>query len=305
VVTIRELLQEGAGRIAMPGHWRDLGRPDQERPDQGGDESFTPRLDAEIWLAHVTGLSRARLLARLDEAITPEEERRYRTGLARLAAGEPLPYLTGRAEFYGLEFAVTPATLIPRPETEHLVDAGLARIAAPGAGVTVADVGTGSGCIAVALAVHRPAVRVYATDVSPAALAVAARNAERHGIASRIDLRRGQLLAPLVAENARVDLIVANLPYVSDREWAGLPVGVREHEPAGALRGGPEGLDLIEDLLRAAPAVLQPDGSILLEIGAAQGPAALSLARGSLPAATRIEVHPDYAGRDRILIVDL
>lgn len=289
----------------MPGRRRDLGLPDQERPDQGGDESLTPRLDAEIWLAHVTGLSRARLLARLDEAISPEEERRYRAGLARLAAGEPLPYLTGRAEFYGLELAVTPATLIPRPETEHLVDAALARITAPGAGVTAIDVGTGSGCIAVALAVHRPGVRITATDVSPAALAVAARNAERHGVAGRIDLRRGQLLAPVVAENGRADLIVANLPYVSDPEWADLPVGVREYEPAGALRGGPEGLDLIGELLQAAPAVLRPGGAILLEIGAPQGPAALALARASLPAAARIDVHPDYAGHDRILIVDL
>ena len=279
MATVRELVQEGAGRSI-------------------------PRLDTELWLVHVTGLSRARLLARLDQAVTPEQERRYRAGLARLAAGEPLPYLTGRAEFYGLEFAVTPATLIPRPETEHLMDAALARIAAPGVGVTVADVGTGSGCIAVALAVHRPAVRVYATDASPAALAVAAGNAERHGVAGRVDLRRGHLLAPLVADRVRVNLLVANLPYVSDPEWADLPVGVREYEPAGALRGGPEGLDLIRDLLDGAPAVLRAGGAILLEIGAAQGARAVALARAALPAAARIDLHPDYAGRDRILIVD-
>jgi release factor glutamine methyltransferase len=262
-----------------------------------------PRLDLELWLAHVLGLSRTRLLAHLDDPVTPDEEARFRAGLVRLTAGEPLPYLTGRAEFYGLEFAVTLATLIPRPETEHLVDAALARIEKPGTGMAVADVGTGSGCIAIALAVHRPALRVYAIDVSPAALDVAARNAHRHRVADRIDFRSGHLLAPLAG--TQVDLIVANLPYVSDREWTDLPVSVRDYEPAGALRGGPDGLDLIRELLEAAPASLRPGGTILLEIGAAQGADALAVARASLPAAARINLHPDYAGRDRILIADL
>jgi release factor glutamine methyltransferase len=261
------------------------------------------RLDVELWLAHVAGISRTRLVAHLDDPFTPEQEARFRAGLARLAAGEPLPYLTGRAEFYGLEFAVTPATLIPRPETEHLVDAALARIEAPGVGMAVADIGTGSGCIAVALAVHRPALRVYALDVSPAALEVAAHNAQRHKVADRIDLRCGHLLAPLAG--IQVDVILANLPYVSDREWPDLPAGVREYEPAGALRGGPEGLDLIRELLEACPAVLRPGGAVLLEIGAAQGPGALALARASLPGPARITLHPDYAGRDRVLSVDL
>jgi release factor glutamine methyltransferase len=272
---------------------RDLLRPVRDAP--------LPHLDAELWLAHVLGLSRTRLLAHLDDPVTPEQEARFRAGLARLTAGEPLPYLTGRTEFYGLEFAVTPATLIPRPETEHLVDAALARIDEPGVDATVADVGTGSGCIAIALAVHRPALRVYALDISPAALEVASRNAQRHGVADRIDFRSGYLLAPLAG--IQVDLIVANLPYVSDREWPALPVGVRDYEPAGALRGGPEGLDLIRELLDTAPSALHPGGAILLEIGAAQGPGALALARASLPAA-RITLHPDYAGRDRVLIVD-
>jgi release factor glutamine methyltransferase len=260
------------------------------------------RLELQLWLAHVLGVSRARLLAHLDDPVTPEQESRFRAGLARLATGEPLPYLTGRTEFYGLEFAVTPATLIPRPETEHLVEEALARIEQPGAGVTIADVGTGSGCIAVSLAVHRPAVEVYAVDISPDSLVVAAQNAERHRVAGRIHWRRGHLLDPL-PEDAALDLIVANLPYVSDPEWADLPVGVRDYEPAGALRGGPAGLDLIRALLGAAPAVLKPGGAILLEIGAAQGPGALALARALLPRAAHIEVRPDYAGRDRILIV--
>jgi release factor glutamine methyltransferase len=262
-----------------------------------------PRLEAELWLAHILGVSRTRLLAHLDDPVPPEQEADFRAGLTRLAAGEPLPYLTGRTEFYGLEFTVTPATLIPRPETEHLVDAALARIEKPGAGTTVTDVGTGSGCVAIALAVHRPALRLYALDISPAALEVAERNAHRHGVADRIDFRSGHLLAPL--RGVQVDLIVANLPYVSDHEWSELPVGVRDYEPAGALRGGPEGLVLIRELLKAAPGVLWPDGTILLEIGAAQGPDALAVARASLPATARMTLHSDYAGRDRILIADL
>jgi release factor glutamine methyltransferase len=303
---------EGTGRIAMLPHRnladqtpRQKDRSNQTPPDPARVEpSPTPRLDTEIWLAHVIGLSRARLLARLDEPVTPEQAKRFRAGLERLAAGEPLPYLTGRTEFYGLEFAISRATLIPRPETELLVDAALARIPGLGAGVVVVDVGTGSGSIAVALAVHRGAVRVYATDISPEALAMAARNSVRHGVAQRIDLRHGHLLAPIAAEEVTVDLIVANLPYVSDREWADLPVGVREYEPAGALRGGPDGLDLIGELLQGASAVLRPGGAILLEIGAAQGRSARALARACFRQASRIEVRRDYAGYDRMLVVE-
>lgn len=260
----------------------------------------TPALDAQLWLAHICGLSRAQLLARPEQAVTLAQAARLTGGLARLAAGEPLPYLTGWAEFYGLAFRVSPATLIPRPETEHLVDAALALIPdpAPG-GFLVADIGAGSGCIAVTLAVKRPAIHLFAVDVSPAALEVAARNAGQHGVAKRITFLPGHLLAPLAG---KVNLIAANLPYVADREWDDLPISVREYEPAGALRGGPEGLDLINELLEQAPAALRPGGSILLEIGAAQGPAALALAQDRCPAAT-VHLQQDYAGRDRLLII--
>lgn len=260
----------------------------------------TPALDAQLWLAHICGLSRAQLLARPEQAVTLAQAARLTGGLARLAAGEPLPYLTGWAEFYGLAFRVSPATLIPRPETEHLVDAALALIPdpAPG-GFLVADIGAGSGCIAVTLAVKRPAIHLFAVDVSPAALEVAARNAGQHGVAKRITFLPGHLLAPLPG---KVNLIAANLPYVADREWDDLPISVREYEPAGALRGGPEGLDLINELLEQAPAALRPGGSILLEIGAAQGPAALALAQDRCPAAT-VHLQQDYAGRDRLLII--
>ncbi len=262
--------------------------------------SPTPALDAQLWLAHVCGLTRAQLLARPERVVTPAQAARFSAGLARLAAGEPLRYLTGRAEFHGLAFRVSPATLIPRPETEHLVDAALELIpdVAP-SGFLVADIGAGSGCIAVTLAVKRPAIHVFAVDVSSAALEVAERNAEQHGVAKRITFLPGHLLAPLPVQ---VDLIAANLPYVADREWDDLPISVREYEPAGALRGGTEGLDLIDELLEQAPSALHSGGSILLESGAAQGPAALALAQCRCPAGT-VRLEQDYAGRDRLLII--
>ena len=271
--------------------------------------SPTPSLDAQLWLAHVCGLSRAQLLAHPERDVSPEDAARFNEGVARLAAGEPLPYLTGRIDFYGLSFEVTPATLIPRPETEHLVDAALdlARYRKPhsaplrGPWSQIADIGTGSGCIAASLAVHLPDIRLLATDTSPAALEVAARNARRHGVAERITFLQGHLLEPLPG---RVDLIVANLPYVADDEWDALPVSVREHEPAGALRGGVRGLDLIDALLAHAPAVLHPKGAIVLEIGAAQGPAALALAQARLRGAD-VKLRQDFAGRDRLLLIQL
>jgi release factor glutamine methyltransferase len=270
--------------------------------------SPTPVLDAQIWLAHVLGWSRTRLLAHPEKELSRDEVAQFEEGLARLVAGEPLPYLTGLTEFYGLTFHVSPATLIPRPETEHLVEAALDLLATRtirsaqlgGFSPRVADIGTGSGCIAVSLGVHLPDAQIYATDISQAALDVATRNARRHNVAERISFLQGYLLDPLPD---RVDLIVANLPYIADHEWDDLPVSVREHEPTSALRGGSEGLDLVEELLRNTPAVLQPGGALLLEIGAYQGAAALALAHACLPGA-RVELQQDFVGRDRLLLVE-
>jgi release factor glutamine methyltransferase len=278
--------------------------------------SPSPALDAQIWLAHILGWSRERLLAHPERELSGEEETQFQQGVVRMAAGEPLPYLTGQVEFYGLTFHVTPATLIPRPETEHLVEAALDHImnqtphSVPlretRSGIknrksSICDIGTGSGCIVVSLAVHLPDATLFAIDISSAALEVAARNAQRHGVAERISFLQGHLLDPLPG---RVDLIVANLPYVADDEWESLPVVVREHEPARALRGGVEGLDLIEELLQRAPASLHPNGVLLLEIGAAQGPAAMALARAQLPGA-EVKLRQDFAGRDRLLLIQL
>ncbi len=253
-----------------------------------------PRLEAELLLAHVLRTSRTRLLAHLDHRLDPDQLADYQTIVTLRASGHPLPYLTGHIEFYGLDFEVTPDVLIPRPETETLVERALARRPA-----TVIDVGTGSGCIAVALAVHLPQATVYATDISMAALTVARRNAERHRVADRVRLLAGDLLAPC---SGAVDLMVSNPPYIAEPEFAALPLSVREHEPRLALDGGADGLAVIRRLLAQAAALLKPGGTLLLEIGASQGKAVRDLARAHFPTAS-IRIHPDLAGHDRVLEV--
>lgn len=256
----------------------------------------TPRLEAEILLAHVTGLTRTTLLAHPERPLTADERARYEDLLARRAAGIPLPYLTGRVEFFGLEFVVTPDVLIPRPETEMLVERALAWDPQ-----TVVDVGTGSGCVAVALAVRSPRARIYATDLSRAALSVAVMNARRHGVADRIHFLQADLASPM---RGPVDLIVSNPPYVAEEEWASLPKSVREHEPRPALDGGPGGLRVIRRLLADAARLLRPGGVLLVEIGAGQGSQVAALARAAFPQG-RIQVDPDLAGYDRMLEVIL
>lgn len=240
------------------------------------------------------GSSRAALLAHPEHTLTPDQLSDYQTLVHRRASGYPLPYLTGRIEFYGLEFEVTPEVLIPRPETETLVELALARQPA-----TVVDVGTGSGCVAVSLAVHLPEATICAIEISPAALAVAQRNVERHGVADRVQLMVGDVLNP---RPGPVDLIVSNLPYVSTGACSSLPTSVRDHEPRLALDGGPDGLVIVRRLLAQAPAVLRPGGGLLIEIGADQGEAASSLARTFFPQAA-VRMHPDLAGHDRVLEV--
>ena len=255
-----------------------------------------PRLEAEMLLARVTGLARPLLLAHPERPLSVHDVASYRGLVSRRASGFPLPYLTGNVEFYGLEFAVTPEVLIPRPETETLVDLALARRPR-----VVVDVGTGSGCVAVALAARLPCARVYATDLSAAALRVAAANARRHGVHGRVRLIQGDLVGPLAGP---ADLVVSNPPYVAEREWALLPESVRRHEPRLALDGGKDGLGVFRRLLAAGPRVLKPGGTLLVEMGASQGAAATIVARSLLPGA-RVSVHPDLGGRDRVLEVVL
>ena len=253
-----------------------------------------PRLEAELLLTYVLGIPRAMLLAHPEQPMSAQQLRHYSECIHQRVSDHPLPYIIGSTEFYGLTFGVTPEVLIPRPDTEILVDLAIER--APS---TIIDVGTGAGCIAVALAIHLPDAQITAIEISPAALAIAHDNTQRHGVADRVQLIVGDVLSP---RPGLVDMIVSNPPYVLSSEMPDLPVSVRDHEPQIALDGGMDGLTVIRRLMNQAPAVLQPGGSLLIEIGANQGDVARSLARTVFPAA-RVQVHPDLAGRDRVLEV--
>jgi len=257
-----------------------------------------PRLDAKVLLAHILRLTPAQLHAQSNRKLSPAELARYRQSVERRARHEPVAYIVGHKEFYGLDLFVDHRVLIPRPETELLVERAI-EIAQARNLRLIADVGTGCGAIAISLAVHLPQVIVYATDSSPGALEVAAHNCRRHGVEDRVYLLLGHLLDPLPEP---VDLIAANLPYVSEAELAQLPPEISRYEPREALNGGPDGLDHIFRLLAQAGGYLRPRGAVLLEIGATQGPAVVALAKRHFPEA-RVELAKDYAGLDRLVIM--
>lgn len=278
-MTLGELIREASGRIRA-----------------GGVDDA--RLTAEVLWAHVLGISRAQLLARLERVPAESDQTRVNELVGRAAAGQPLAYLTGHREFLGLDFEVTADVLVPRPETELLVEQALRWLGDRPAHVI--DVGTGSGIIAVTIAVSRPRIRVTAIDRSPAALNVAWRNAERHDVSDRIAFLEQNLLDPTASLDP-ADLICANLPYIPGDDLAELEVS--RHEPRLALDGGRDGLDLIRRLLMQSPAVLAPAGALLLEIEARQGPAVAALASTAFPDA-RVLVLRDLAGMDRVVSVD-
>ncbi len=254
-----------------------------------------PPLDRELILSHVTGLDRAGLYCCWERILTEKEKERFWELAKRRAGGEPLAYLTGQKEFMGLSFYVDRRVLIPRPETELLVETALELIAPDGVAV---DVGTGSGAVAVSLAHYRPGLRVYATDISAGALEVARANAVRHGVAGRVVFLQGDLLDPLKGRLAGgADVICANLPYIASEDLASLPAQVRLFEPRVALDGGPGGLCHYERLVRQAPAFLKPGGSLLLEIGCDQARRALAL----FGAGWELRVEKDLAGLDRMI----
>ena len=227
----------------------------------------SPVLAAELLLMHVVGGSRAWLYAHIDDPLDSAAAEGYRELIARRAAGTPTQYLTGRQEFWGLELEVTPDVLIPRPETEHVVEVALARLGQERSreALRVVDVGTGSGCIALALARELPAARVFATDISPRALAVARRNAARHGLADRVAFVESSLLAAFALRS--LDLVVSNPPYVSQKDAASLPREVREHEPHLALFAGEEGIDVYPVLIGEAAERLVGGGLLVVELG--------------------------------------
>ncbi len=266
--------------------------------------SETPELDAQLLLARTLNRPRSWLAAHPEARLDPEPAAALEAFARRLEGGEPLPYILGKWEFYSLSFEVTPDVLIPRPETELLVERAIAwarRSNVAGQAFHVADVGTGSGCIAVSLAVNVPEIQVTATDISAAALTVAQRNAEKHGVAGRITFLKADLF-PDPLSPSPFSLITANLPYIPTSVLHRLPIFGRE--PTLALDGGEDGLALIRRLLEKAPRLLAPGGLLLLEIEASQGAAALSLARGAFEKA-EIHLHQDLSGRDRLLEVRL
>ncbi|MCC6750783.1 MAG: peptide chain release factor N(5)-glutamine methyltransferase [Deltaproteobacteria bacterium] len=280
VWTIREVLGWTTGRFASA-------------------ELPTPRLDAEVLLAHVLGVERIQLYLDFDKPLGPPELARYREAVRRRLTHEPVAYVTGRREFWSLAFEVSPAVLIPRPETELLVELGLdhlRRRPADAPAATVVEVGAGSGAIAVTIAHERPDVRVLAIERSPEALEVARRNVARH--APQVELLLGDLLEPL-PEGLSVDLLLANLPYIPSAELETLAPEVRGFEPRIALDGGPDGLALVRPLVAQGVPRLAAGGLLALELDPAEVPAVRDL----LAAAGLVDVRvvKDLAGRERVV----
>ena len=261
--------------------------------------SENPGLETVLLLAHVLHRPKEWLLAHPEAVLTPEQQEQLSTLLARLANGEPLPYITGRQEFFGLSFIVSPDVLIPRPETELLVERAIDWLRAHPNSTRVADIGTGSGCIAVSLAASLPGIRVDAVDRSFAALRIAGQNAAEHHVSRRVRLVQADLLS---AFHGPYDLICANLPYIPSSTLAGLPVA--RHEPLQALDGGEDGLVFIRRLLEDIRRVTRPGSLILLEIENRQAASVTALVEHVFPHAI-VQVHPDLAGHDRLVEAEI
>ncbi len=227
--------------------------------------SETPRLDAEVMLAFALGCERVELYTDIDKEVETPIRNRYRELVKRRSRGAPVAYLVGRKEFFSLPFDVSPAVLIPRPESEFVVVEFLECTRDRGS-VRAVDVGTGSGCLAIAAAHQNPQAQFIAVDRSNSALAVAAANAKKHGVAERIEFREGDLLEPIAAE-APFDVILSNPPYIPSAEIEHLAPCVRDFEPRGALDGGPSGLAIVERLIEQAIPLLKTEGHLILEIG--------------------------------------
>ena len=290
-------------------------------------------LAAELLLLHVTQRDRAWLYAHPEEILDPQTIESYFSILRRRANGEPTQHLTGKQEFWGLEFEVTPDVLIPRPETEHLIEVALDRLAVrelragrdpklTGEGLTIVDIGTGSGCIAVALAKELPNAKIFATDISPAALTIAQRNATRLSFSDRIHFLESNLFSafssflhwspvaghrspssnqsPVTSHQSPLfDLVISNPPYIGRKETNALPIEVRDHEPASALYGGEEGYELYGLLIPEAARHLKPGGLLVVELGHDSLPAVRPLLES--PQWTNLLVTNDLAGIPRVL----
>ena len=261
--------------------------------------SSSASLDAQLLLAEVLCVGRASVIAHPERVLTTAQAAQYEAWVTRRAAGEPIAYLLGRKPFYDREMIVTPDVLVPRPETEHLLEAALDAIPIE-ASITAVDVGTGSGAIAVTFAALRPRATVYGVDVSPAALGVAARNVTAQNVS--VELLQSDLLSALVEQGITVDLLLANLPYIVTDEMHRLAVS--QHEPHLALDGGADGLDLFRRMFAQVPVVCKSGAMLLLEIGADQGETVPTLAQQMLNPA-QISLTQDYAGLDRVVSIQL
>jgi release factor glutamine methyltransferase len=282
-VTLREALRQAEARIALQ-HVSDA------------------RIEAELLLMHALGIQRADLYARLAEPLPSAVGDKFEALVERRLRHEPAAYILGRHEFYGIELCVDSRVLIPRPETELLAETALVfveRRFGKGQPSSIVDVGTGSGAIAIVLALHLPRARIYAADASSGAIDVAGVNCTRHGVNGRVELLLGDLLDPL---SRSVDLIVANLPYVKDADIPQLMPEIRDFEPVAALAGGADGLDKVRLLLAQSKGHLLPRGAVMLEIGLGQAEEAASLAKRPLPE-SNIELLRDFAGIERVLRV--
>lgn len=256
-------------------------------------------LDAQLMLARVLGTSRLSLIAHPDRLLSSAEADQFQHMVERRESREPLAYILGTREFYSLDFDIAPGVLIPRPETELLVEIAVERL--QGLPARIADIGTGSGAVAVAVAVNLPAARILATDISDAALEVAAVNAAKHLVADRVSFARADMAEPLVGAGGGFDAILCNPPYIPTSEIAALQPEISRWEPIEALDGGPDGLDAYRKLLPQAASVLAEDGFLAVEVGAGQASAvrglALAVGYGS------IECRKDLAGIDRVVVL--
>jgi release factor glutamine methyltransferase len=271
----------------------------QESNETLAQVSETPILDAQTLLAHILGKPRTWLLTHAEENLSSQALSTFRKEINLLVEGIPLPYVLGRWEFYGLEFIVTPDTLIPRPETELLVEQALTWLSNKSNRRLGADLGTGSGCIGVALAKRIRDLSIIATDISAQALSVARSNTIQHQVSDRVHCLQADLFPPV---DCQFDLICANLPYIPTGTLRTLKIYGKE--PSLALDGGIDGLDLISRFLNRAPALISPGGLILVEIEASQGLQAESLARKVFPTA-EIRVLDDLAGHNRLVAIQI
>jgi release factor glutamine methyltransferase len=258
-MTLREALTVAAAQLASDENLR-----------------ATATRDAELLLLHILQIPRTSLIAHPDQELSPSQRAAYENSIARRLRHEPVQYITGQQEFYGLTLKVTPAVLIPRPETEHLVEAVL-KLLPTNKSVKIADIGTGSGAIAIALAAHLPQAAITALDISPEALTIATINAREHNVAGRIRFLQSDLLSALDHEAETFDAIVSNPPYVAESDHVTLHPQVRDYEPATALFAGETGLDIYHRLIPQAHNALKPTGLLALEIGHGQQDAIASL----------------------------